>query len=755
MIRYPVRVMAAVVTVALGCGALSVGAQAPAAGQDPIPVVQGGKALARVVLPAGASARVREAAGLLADTVHRRTGATLETVTEPAPEAPGLTAIHCGLTTVAARLDLGLAGMDMDGFVIAFPGGRQMVLAGASDHGTEYAVLEFLERYAGVRWLLPGPLGEQVPSDPDLRVPRREVRAQPAFQHRLFSGLGKEESAEHRGEQGLWARRNRMHDRVQFHHNLWRLFLPEALTATHPELYPVLDGQRFLPAPAPGKTSAEDLQAQVSWQPCFTAPGSAAEAVRIIGQHFAETPAATSYSLGINDTNRYCTCPSCAALDGGRTNAVGVRDVSASYYTWCNAIAAGLKAQYPDKRLGLLAYNGAYSPPVALRLDERLVPFITYDRMKWADPGLEQLGHQHTEEWAAAATVLGWYDYIYGGQFYLLPRVYMHHMANYLRYGHAHGVRHYYAEAYPSADWHEGPKLYVALKLLWDPNRDVDALLQDWYAAAVGPEAAPALARYFAFWEDFWTRRVLATDWFRANGNRQYLDFGSTGYADALTSRDLGACQEALEETVSRAPEGPCRQRAQAFLDGWRRRQAEVRSIVRLRHPENVQTVRVLLANGFDGGAEDWGNWQRDYAKAVFSHAADVGRTRAGALVVDAAHSQKSPLCFVRAIPVERNRIYRTSVWWRSEGLHEEAAVSVAVKWKDADGKWLSLATAESMAHGPFTADWRRLEVYVATGEEGLWQTMRSAVVLLTVAETDAGRVWFDEFSFEEVTIPE
>ncbi len=720
-----------------------------------VAVVRGGKALARVLLPKGASKAVQDAAALLVDCVCQRTGATLEVAVEPAPAAPGLTDIHCGVTAAAGNLDLGLDGLDDDGFTIAFPGNRGIVLAGVTDWGTEYAVYEFLERYAGVRWLLPGPAGEHVPAAPDLIVPAVAVRAQPAFRHRLFSGLGKAESAEHRGEQALWARRNRMHDRVQFHHNLWRLFLPEDVTAVHPDFYPVLDGKRFLPVPAAGKTTAQDVQAQVSWQPCFTAPGSVEAAVRNITEYFAKNPLATSYSLGINDTNRYCTCPACEARDGGRVNVIGVRDVSASYYTWCNAIAAGVRARYPDKWLGLLAYNGAYSPPAGLRLDERLVPFITYDRMKWSDAELERLGHQHTEQWAAAAAVLGWYDYIYGGQFYLMPRVYMHHMAGYVRYGYEHGVRHYYAEAYPSADWHEGPKLYVALKLLWDPYLDVEALLQDWYTAAVGPDAAPALARYFAFWEDFWTRRVLQTDWFRGNGNRQYLDFGSTGYAEALTREDLGLCAQALEEAVARAPEGPCRQRARIFLDGWRQRQAEVRSAVRLRHPEGARFVRSLVSNGFDRGVEGWGNWQRDYAKAVFSYDGAVGRAQAGALAVDAANAQKSPLCFTRAIPVERDRTYRASVGWRSAGLDDGASVTVAIKWKDAAGKWVNLATAEAGARAPFAPEWQRLDVYVATGTEGLWQEVHSAMVLLTVADTTAGRVWFDDFTFAEVQIPE
>jgi hypothetical protein len=727
----------------------------PAADNEaaPMALVQAGQPRARLVLPAAATPAMRAAAALLTAGVRQSTGATLEISVETDP-LDDLVQIHCGNTAYVQSLDLGLNTLDMDGFVIAFPAARRLVLAGGSDPGLEYAVREFLERYVGMRWLFPGPLGEHVPALTDLAVPTQAVREQPAFKHRLFSGLGKTEAAEHRGEQTAWARCNRMHERVQFHHNLWRLFLPETCTATHPEFFPLLDGKRFLPAPAAGKTSAQDEQAQVSWQPCFTAPGSTEAAVRTICEHLAKPPGATSYSLGINDSNRYCTCPTCIAKDGERQNEIGARDVSASYYAWCNAIAAGVKAQHPNAWLGLLAYNGVYSPPRDLRLDDRLVPFITYDRMKWAAPELERQGHQLTEQWAAAAATLGWYDYIYGGQFYLAPRVYMHEMATYLRYGRAHGVQHYYAEAYPAADWHEGPKLYVALKLLWNPDLDVDALLQDWYRAAVGPEAAPHLGRYFAFWEDFWTRRVPETTWFKENGNRQYLDFGSSAYLEALTRDDLKSCAEALQQAVAAAPPGRQQERARFFQDGFSRRQTEMTSLVRLRHPTDVKEVANLVTSHFDADADGWGNWQRDYAKAAFSYAATTGHDQPGALSVNAAGSQATPLCFTRSIPVLPGRTYRAAVWVHAADLPAPASVSVAIKWKDAAGAWVSLATAESSATMPLPEGWSQVNTYVDTGSDGDWAKVHSAVVLLTVDKAPAGQVCFDDFSFDEVQVP-
>ncbi|HCU33987.1 MAG TPA: hypothetical protein DGT21_00660, partial [Armatimonadetes bacterium] len=63
-------------------------------------------------------------------------------------------------------------------------------------------------------------------------------------------------------------------------------------------------------------------------------------------------------------------------------------------------------------------------------------------------------------------------------------------------------MKAHYAEIYPN--WGEGPKPYIHLKLWWNPDRDVDALLDEWYVRCVGPDAAASLKQYYAIWERFW-----------------------------------------------------------------------------------------------------------------------------------------------------------------------------------------------------------------------------------------------------------
>ena len=57
--------------------------------------------------------------------------------------------------------------------------------------------------------------------------------------------------------------------------------------------------------------------------------------------------------------------------------------------------------------------------------------------------------------------------------------------------------------------------LYVYQRLLENPDLDMESTILDWCEAAVGPEAAPHLRAYYAFWETFWRERAVRTRWWR------------------------------------------------------------------------------------------------------------------------------------------------------------------------------------------------------------------------------------------------
>jgi len=519
-------------------------------------VVENGVARAVVVVAEGAPGQTIAAAELLGQYVQRSSGATLRVVEEgkasaPQPPGAGPTAasgatpltIHVGRDRYVESLGLELEDLDDDGFIIRVPDGRNVVIVGPTPWGTEFGVCEFLERFVGVRWLMPGQDGDDVPDRRTIEIPvGTDIRSEPAFFSRQFSGLVG-------AVQTTWARRNRMHGRVSFHHNLLRLFPPSKYARTHPEFFPIRGGRRYIP---PNDHTH-------GWQPCFSAPGIVEEAVAAICRYFDQHPEATSYSLGVTDSSGHCECGRCRAQDPDEPNFLGRRNVSDRYYAWCNKVVEGVLRKHPDKWFGCLAYSEVAEPPSRLKVHPRIIPYMTYDRMKWVDPELRAEGRRLTKRWQSVSPVLGWYDYIYGTP-YCVPRVWFHHMADYYRFALAHHVRAMYAEAYPN--WGEGPKLYVALRLLWDPHQDVDALLDDWYARAVGPAAADALAGYYAIWEEFWTRRIPGSAWFTRGG--QYLRFNNPSYLADVTEEEIRRSRELLERTVRLA--GTDKQKARAKL---------------------------------------------------------------------------------------------------------------------------------------------------------------------------------------------
>lgn len=509
----------------------------------PMVIVADGRARARVVVPAAASDQVSQAAKVLVACVREASGAELPLVTEASAGDGSGGSIHIG-PTLAAQAASGLPEeLDDDGFVIAVEGERILIL-GPTDYGTEFGVYEFLERFVGVRWLLPGEHGTDIPRQRTIVAPEGRVVDQPVFMSRLFSGL--------RGPaQGEWARHNRMHGRISFHHNLGESVLPpERFRDTHPDFFPMKDGQaRYLPADGD----------YVAWQPCFSAPGSVEAAVESICAAFTANPAATSFSLGVNDSSGHCRCPECLRRVPAEKNFLGLDNYSELYYDWCNRVIEGVLKEFPDKWFGCLAYSEVAAPPKTVSVHPRLIPYMTYDRMKWVHPGIREAGQAATVAWHAASPTLGWYDYIYGTP-YCLPRVWFHHSQSYLQFARDTGVRAHYAEIYPN--WGEGPKPYVFLKLWWNPDRNVDALLDEWYRRCVGPAAAPALRQYYAIWERFWTRDILDSQWFSVGG--QYLNFSSPGYLADVRREDIAASRRLLDEVLAK-----CRtddQRARARL---------------------------------------------------------------------------------------------------------------------------------------------------------------------------------------------
>src|SRR5699024_5868556 len=99
----------------------------------------------------------------------------------------------------------------------------------------------------------------------------------------------------------------------------------------------------------------------------------------------------------------------------------------------------------------------------------------------------------------------------------------------------------------------DGPKAWLYAKLQWNPDQDVDALLDEWYKRAVGEAAASDLAAYFDMWESIWTKRLKDSPWFKMMKNKTYLSITDASYVNMVTNEDLEASKRLLDSVVDKA----------------------------------------------------------------------------------------------------------------------------------------------------------------------------------------------------------
>jgi hypothetical protein len=426
----------------------------------------------------------------LAGAVERCTGRRLRQAPEArfAPKA-GEFPVYLGDTAKARELLAPeIAGLDVEGYILLVQPDLAIIYAGPArtDSGNPqlWAEADFARRFMGVDHYFPGPLGEVYPKAERLIVPCGKWVEQPAFKARQWSGAGLG------GLPGWRVRLSGGGGRFQFHHNLWRI-IDFRKYAGHPEYFPEIDGKRTIPTRSAG------------WQPCVTNPEVRRIAIEYVLKHLAGQADAGACSLGVNDSGGYCQCALCLADTPAGMDPKSAEAMAWRMYKFYGIVAEGVAARRPEARLGFLAYGAtnAWRPE---KLHPLLMPYLTTTQADCWDATYRAGQEARFTAWGKAAAHLGMYEWLYGGGF-IVPRLYIKDFAAMLRHALSCGADGFYAEVYPN--WGlEGPKLWVAEKLLWDPAQDPGALLDRWCAALFG-EAAGPMREYFDRLERAWAEQ--------------------------------------------------------------------------------------------------------------------------------------------------------------------------------------------------------------------------------------------------------
>lgn len=519
-----------------------------------------GRAPLPVVIPDAATPAEADAASELQKYLARVCGRPVAIKREG--DLFGNAGIFVGRTRAARQAGLPPAGVPDEAWGIEARGNR-VLLCGVIDMSTKFAVYDFLERYAGVRWFLPTDLFESVPRRAQLAVPEGRQRRVPFLRPRAFGYIWHGERCSWVGEKDpqfecdRWAVRNRVsvdhRGCPQYHsHNLFAVIVPSRYGKEHPDYFPLRGGKRFIPP-------TDDYQ---DWQPCLSNPEVRRLFIEDAKRYFATHPDKEKewYSLGINDGGGWCECDACKALDvPGRTWRTGPV-MSDRYYDFVTEVATEVGKEYPDRTLGLIAYWAVEAPPERIeRLPANVAVFLTQDAAQYHDSAYLKGDLDFTRRWLKVANGrLYRYDYTTLG--WMVPRYYPHLIArDFRRVQQQRLLRGYYTEDVPM--WGVGgPLHYVLAHCLLDPKVNVDALLDDFFRRMF-PGARRPMQAYFELLEKAWRTRRPGW-WFEGLGN---LDTQLRIFDERTAER----CNRLLADAAKLAKDDTERQRVRFFTLGW------------------------------------------------------------------------------------------------------------------------------------------------------------------------------------------
>ena len=332
----------------------------------------------------------------------------------------------------------------------------------------------------GARYYWAGDLGLEFVKPSITHFPNRPWRETPAFAQRKFHPVNLD-----------FARRNRLNQIYSFNHNLAKVFSEEVF-ATTPEVFSEVNGRRKVPRGSCGTDPQPDL----------THPEAIEVAAQAAISHFADNPNSKSFSLSINDNVLFDTTERTEAAVSPLRYFRTRPNYTDLVFGFMNQVAKrvfeeGGAWQTPtgeDRYLTALSYYWA-EPAPTITIHPRVMPVLTSDRAQWHDPDYRTQDKALIQAWAAsgAERVATW-DYYFGAPL-LYPRQFNQWIVESIRHLSNEGIDVFYSQL-PSFWGLDGAKAWFAAELLWNPEQDANALLDEYYDNFFGPASAPIRAFY-------------------------------------------------------------------------------------------------------------------------------------------------------------------------------------------------------------------------------------------------------------------
>ena len=447
---------------------------------------------------------------------------------------------RCAIRGPEIRLGAGVRGetetengLREDGFCIR-SAGEHITITASSSRGVLYGVYRFLEIFCNFRCFTP--TVETIDKYELLEIELDEIIEEPTFECR--------DAYFRRAFDGSFASKNRLNASLcdlsvakggrikwfNFHHSFRDLVPEEVYFNEHPEYFSEIEGKRV-----------------GSSQLCLTNPDVLDIAEATLRKWIKNNPECRVFSVAQNDNRRRCTCEKCMALEKEEGSPAG------PIIHFVNALSDRIRKDHPGILLHTFAYQYSLPAPKKVVARDNIIVRIcsiscrfdkTFETLASLDPnGAEAVFVGALNDWRSHASRIYVWDYSVNFRNYLQPFFHFHNMAENIRFFKRIGVRGLLEQgnfAYGGGAAFDDLKSYLASRLLWSPEIDIDEEIKRFAFSVYGKKAGAFLVEYIKMMETACCSHPLTI---YQNPDTKYLTDELIDKADKLFVRAIEAAE--------------------------------------------------------------------------------------------------------------------------------------------------------------------------------------------------------------------
>lgn len=429
--------------------------------KNKITVVDNGKSEYQIVTGQEASVYEKLAVSEFQRAIKEISGVKINVVSDDSPASEFEILIGSNKRQEFLNISTEVVSLDEDGFVIKTIG-KKLLISGGVEKGALYGVYTFLEDYLDCRkysaTVSVFPKKDRIVLNPINRKEEpafqfRELHMRDAISDSAFRAWHKLDKKQGKNEFGM------------FVHTFDDLIPPEKYFKTHPEYFSFL-GVKRIP----------------DGQLCLSNPDVFRIVVEGLRERMKEKPEAKYWSVSQNDTYKACECENCKKQYeefGGYSGAM---------INFVNNVAA----EFPDKVISTLAYQYTRSAPDKIKPAKNVnIMFcsIECNRSKplSTDPSSESF-RRDAEAWCQLTDNIFMWDYVVQFRNLLSPFPNLRVLQPNIQYFRDKHMKMMFQQGSGghTAEFVE-LRSYIISKLLWDPDVDVDAVIDDFVNGYYGP----------------------------------------------------------------------------------------------------------------------------------------------------------------------------------------------------------------------------------------------------------------------------